>query len=141
MEQQTSLICLLLLLTSVEFSFEQQNCIPLNKCSSLMLLLRNRDDLPNLNRVDVYRHLQLVKCNGFQGNDPLVDCPEIEGIIPIWKKIRFGFLGSGAPKALPRTQRRCHALKAAASSMPCWALQATAAHSKSLPHDPRRCCC
>jgi hypothetical protein len=91
MEQQTTFkICLLLLFTFVDFSFEiQQSCIPLNKCSSLMLLLRNRDDLPDLDRVDVYRHLQLVKCSGFQGNDPLVDCPDIEGKIPIWKKVRF----------------------------------------------------
>jgi hypothetical protein len=85
MEQRTNLFFLLLILT-VNYSYEQQqqkqNCIPLKQCTSLLLLLRNRDDLPNLTRVDVYRHLQRVHC-GFQGNDPLVECPDIEGKIPI----------------------------------------------------------
>jgi hypothetical protein len=88
MEQRSILIFSILLLSAVEYSYEQQqqNCIPLKQCSSLMLLFQNRDNLPNLNRVDVYRHLQRVYC-GFRGIHYLVDCPDIEGKILLLGKI------------------------------------------------------
>ena len=53
----------------------QGNCIALSDCHTLFALLKNRDNLANFTRVDVYKHIQNVNC-GFNGTSPLVKCPD-----------------------------------------------------------------
>ena len=57
-----------------------KNCVPLKDCQSLMNLVRNRDSLPNMTRVDVYEYVKELSC-GFEGSKPLVNCPDFEGNI------------------------------------------------------------
>ena len=57
-----------------------ENCVPLKDCQSLMNLVRNRDSLPNMTRVDVYEYVKELSC-GFEGSKPLVNCPDFEGNI------------------------------------------------------------
>ena len=54
----------------------QDNCIALRDCPTLFDLLKNRDNLANFTRVDVYTHLKNVNC-GFNrtSRSPLVRCP------------------------------------------------------------------
>lgn len=56
---------------------ENQNvvvpCVPLPECPSLFLLLKQRDNLPNFSRRDIYRHLTSQHC-GFDDKTPLVKC-------------------------------------------------------------------
>ena len=89
----SSLFCLVL----------SQKCLPFLKCDSLLLLYKNRDNLPNLTREDVHKHLKSLLC-GFDGTqNPLVHCPELEGkylltlINIVWKTYK---------KSHPRRQRR-----------------------------------
>ena len=57
-----------------------ENCVPLKDCQSLMNLVRNRDSLPNMTRIDVYEYVKELSC-GFDGSKPLVNCPDFEGNI------------------------------------------------------------
>ena len=51
------------------------SCIPLRDCTTLMLLLQNRDEVPNMTRVQVYEYLSSKNC-GFEGGiNPKVECP------------------------------------------------------------------
>ena len=62
------------------WSVLSENCVPLKDCQSLMNLVRNRDSLPNMTRVDVYEYVKELSC-GFEGSKPLVNCPDFEGNI------------------------------------------------------------
>ena len=55
-----------------------EKCLKLGECQSLQLLLQSKDRLPNMSRVDVYRHIRDLGC-GFSGFEPLVKCPSVEG--------------------------------------------------------------
>ena len=54
-------------------SQQDLNCVPLRQCPALLYLVRHRDNLPNMSRVDVYRYLRDLHC-GFSGSDPLIKC-------------------------------------------------------------------
>ena len=55
-----------------------EKCLKLGDCQALQLLLQSKDRLPNMSRVDVYRHIRDLGC-GFSGFEPLVKCPSVEG--------------------------------------------------------------
>ena len=55
-----------------------EKCLKLGDCQSLQLLLQSKDRLPNMSRIDVYRHIRDLGC-GFSGFEPLVKCPLVEG--------------------------------------------------------------
>ena len=77
----TKLVVFISLIFALFCSFNQGqilNCVALRNCPSLLLLLQNRDELPNLTRIDVYRHLRSQSC-GYDGPNPLVNCPDVEG--------------------------------------------------------------
>ena len=57
---------------------QSENCVPLRSCPSLFFLVKNRDELPDMSRVDVYRYLRDLHC-GFSGSDPLIKCSNIDG--------------------------------------------------------------
>ena len=65
-----------LLLTLASCSNGQNlHCIPLRDCPSLMLLLQNRDEVPNMTRVQVYEYLSSKTCGFEEGINPKVECP------------------------------------------------------------------
>ena len=68
------LFCSFLLI--VQCQSQDDDCVPLKNCTTLFDLLKNRDNLANFTRVDVYKHLQNVNC-GFNGKSPLVQCPDL----------------------------------------------------------------
>jgi hypothetical protein len=57
---------------------DSEKCLKLGDCQALQLLLQSKDRLPNMSRVDVYRHIRDLGC-GFSGFEPLVKCPSVEG--------------------------------------------------------------
>lgn len=55
-----------------------ENCLKIRDCQSLQVLLQNRDKLPNMTRIDVYRYIRDLNC-GFDGIEAMVECPAVEG--------------------------------------------------------------
>ena len=70
---------LALLLLFIISSINCENCIPLKDCQTLMNLVQDKDSLPNMTRADVFGYLRDLQC-GFDGSNPLVNCPEVEGM-------------------------------------------------------------
>ena len=82
--QETGLLDIMSVATIIKFILltlascsngQNLHCIPLRDCPSLMLLLQNRDEVPNMTRVQVYEYLSSKNC-GFEGGiNPKVECP------------------------------------------------------------------
>jgi hypothetical protein len=64
--------------TNGSLTNDSDKCLKLGNCQSLQLLLLSKDRLPNMSRIDVYRHIRDLGC-GFSGFEPLVKCPLVEG--------------------------------------------------------------
>ena len=44
--------------------------------------MKNSDSLPDMTIADVYSYLKDMGC-GFDGSKPMVNCPEVEGILTL----------------------------------------------------------
>ena len=81
MESRILLICaflcyLLLVVDDIQCEKKQNCSTPLRDCPALFNLLKIEKKLPNVSRVDVFDHLKTFLC-GFEGKNPLVECPNI----------------------------------------------------------------
>ena len=76
----THFIFLITLLCLAGITISDENCgVPLGQCSSVMNLLRHRNELSQMDISQVFGYLKSVHC-GFEGRDPLVRCP-LAGIL------------------------------------------------------------
>ena len=77
--QLTRLVVLLfVLLKAFVQASKSNNCVALTECPQLLFLLRNRDDLADSSRYDIYKHLKEHLC-GFEDMTPLFTCQAIQG--------------------------------------------------------------